>query len=188
MTTAFERLCGLTRYQEPRDMEDISTPRDASQTAWAQVLSFLRTRGPLPEATTSEELHEQYEPNGGLLVVQNNREIMRTYKNRTQSLDQLVAASADFDVPDSRVDKEFEQVEAHIDTQAAFTSLFTSLDEKQRAAVDRFIEVWEMKERGEKIPNKMSRQLIRDRELTGLAFSLTSDADTRYLRRKNLKK
>lgn len=179
--STFDRLCASNRFSE-QPYDDLLNPTaDNVQDAWVKTLAHRKkVEGELPAASTVDELQNDYESVGGLLVTNVKRATIdnarkrqggkESIRRRIVSLDKAKEVNATWleTVEDEAAQRSFSQIEA----KDALARFYANAPKSVRAAIDRFIEAWQLQEEGERIPRYLSMALSRDREETGLALEL----------------
>lgn len=186
--TPFQRLCNLLEDESLEERTDRPV-KDALQDGWVRTMETYNKQGKeIKNATTRSELEEAYEGDAGLIVqafqhsYEDIQRKLRGHSTMSPRKTQLLRDMFSLDtvnadgvlnaemIEDLTAQVAFEEVEASDILQ--HDPRYQGLDITQKEAVRRFTIAWLLQESGLPVPNKVRKQIGRDRVKTGLALEL----------------
>ena len=182
---AFDRICNRLVDTRP-PQENVDKPiRDLSQEA---LLDYVEQRQPLPDVRTYEDFITVFGNDAPLIIKMyyarstdwyRQRRGQTRYDSEKAKLLEDVFSLDGFDdrgepwseiIEDSQAELPFRHIE-ELDLVIG-DERFLALSELQQNAVKRFIIAWFLVDNGYTLPNKVKKQIGRDRKLTGLPLFL----------------
>lgn len=188
---AFERICNhLTNTRPP--VENVDNPfQDFSQQA---LLDYVEQRQPLPAISTYEDFVEVFGDDAPLIAkmyystsvdwYRNRRGQARYSPNKSKLLEDVFSLDGFDDkgepwseiIEDSQAELPFRHIE-ELDLVVG-DERFKLLPVTHQDAIKRFIVAWFLVDCGYTLPNKVLKQIGRDRKLTGLPLLLPKGPKT----------
>lgn len=184
----------LLRVLEDDSLEErIDKPiKDAAQDGWVRTLEARQRKGnENPNAQTVDELKDAYQDDAGLLVqayrhaYEDAQRKLRGHgaltPYKTQALKNMY--SLDEQAGDNEEDLTNHDWIEDVSAAIAFETVelsdiltndprYTALDDEKREIVQRFSLAWAIQEAGLPVPNKVRKQIGRDRKKSGLPLEL----------------